>query len=126
MEIDLRQMAFATLWKKYEKNINTNSTKEAIRNGDATYKFADYCTVKLDSYTPPAKYSPEDQAKIDKFIADNHIEKQTYDTISNYSIEFVPSERAIKEFNKMLKTLQSSEYKNIAKVADNVAKTINQ
>ena len=108
MEIDLRQMAFATLWKKYEKKINTQETKEAIRNGKATYKFADYCNITLDSYTQPAQYAPEDQAKIDKFIKDNHIEKQPGKTIDNYAVQFVPSKKAIKEFNKMLQELENS------------------
>lgn len=120
MEIDLRQMAFATLWKKYEKKINTQETKEAIRNGKATYRFADYCNITLDSYTQPAQYAPEDQAKIDKFIKDNHIEKQPGKTIGNYAVQFVPSEKAIKEFNKMLNELENSQYKNIAKVASKV------
>lgn len=120
MEIDLRQMAFATLWKKYEKKINTQETKEAIRNRTAKFKFADYCNVTLDSYTQPAQYSVEDQAKIDQFIKDNHIEKLPGKTIANYAVQFVPSEKAIKEFNKMLNELENSEYKNIAKVASKV------
>lgn len=120
MEIDLRQMAFATLWKKYEKKINTQETKEAIRNGKATYRFADYCNITLDSYTQPAQYAPEDQAKIDQFIKDNHIEKLPGKTIDNYAVQFVPSEKAIKEFNKMLNELENSQYKNIAKVASKV------
>lgn len=120
MEIDLRQMAFATLWKKYEKKINTQETKEAIRNRTAKFKFADYCNVTLDSYTQPAQYAPEDQAKIDQFIKDNHIEKQSGKTINNYAVQFVPSEKAIKEFNKMLQELENSQYKNIAKIASKV------
>mgnify|MGYP003434868210 CR=1 FL=1 len=119
MLIDLRQMAFATLWKKYEKKINTNETKEAIRNGDAIFKFADYCSLVTKDYTT-SKYSEEDQAKIDKFIEENGIKKIT-ETKKDYSLEFVPSEKAIKEFDKMINELQDSQYRNIAKVADNVA-----
>lgn len=122
MMVDLRQMAFATLWKKYEKKINTNATKEAIRNGTATYKFVDYCTVALDKHTT-SKYSEEDQAKIDKFIEENDIKKIST-TKENYSIEFVPSEKAIKEFNKMISELEDSQHKNIAKVATQVANTV--
>lgn len=118
MIIDLRQLAFATLWKKYEKKINNEKTKDAIRNGKVTYKFADYCHVSLGKSTT-TKYSEEDQAKIDKFIKDNHIEKIS-ETKENYKVEFVPSEKAIKEFNKMLKELENSQYKNIAKVAEKV------
>lgn len=118
MTIDLRQLAFATLWKKYEKKINNEKTKDAIRNGEATYKFADYCHVSLGKSTT-TKYSEEDQAKIDKFIKDNHIEKIS-ETKENYKVEFVPSEKAIKEFNKMIKELENSQYKNIAKVAEKV------
>lgn len=119
MEIDLRQMAFATLWKKYEKKINTQETKEAIRNRTAKFKFADYCNVTLDSYTQPAQYAPEDQAKIDKFIEENGIKKIS-ETKEDYKVEFIPSEKAIKEFNKMLQELENSQYKNIAKVASKV------
>lgn len=118
MEIDLRQMAFATLWKKYEKKLNDEKTKNAIRNGDATYKFADYASISLGKSTT-SKYSEEDQAKIDKFIADNHIEKIT-ETKENYKVEIIPSEKAIKEFNKMLDDLENSQHKNIAKVASKV------
>ena len=55
MESDLRQLEVATLWKKYEKKLNTKETKEAIRNGKATYRFAEYCNVTLDSYTLTAQ-----------------------------------------------------------------------
>lgn len=120
MIIDLRQMAFATLWKKYEKKLNSNTTKEAIRNNEVEYKFADYCKVTLDDYTPQSKYSEEDQAKIDKFIEENDIKKLPAEKKLNYSVEFVPSEKAIKEFNKMIEDLEQSEHKNIAKVASNV------
>lgn len=119
MVVDLRQMAFATLWKKYEKTINNENTKSEIRSGKATYKFADYCTVKLKNSTT-SKYSAEDQAKIDKFIEENGIKKIS-ETKENYSVEFVPSEKAIKEFDKMIKELENSQYKNIAKIASNVA-----
>lgn len=117
MIIDLRQMAFATLWKKYEKKINTEEVKQAIRENreDVGYKFADYAKVRLKPYTS-SKYSKEDQAKIDKFIEENHIEKIT-ETKEDYSIEFVPSEKAINEFNKMLNDLEQSKHRNIAKVA---------
>lgn len=121
MVIDLRQMAFATLWKKYEKKLNSNATKEAIRNSEAEYKFADYCKVVLDDYTPQPKYSEEDQAKIDKFIEENGIKKLPAKTKSNYSVEFVPSEKAIREFDKMIEELKNSQYKNIAKVANAVS-----
>ena len=120
MIIDLRQMAFATLWKKYEKKLNSNTVKQAIRNGEVEYKFADYCEVALDDYTPQPKYSEEDQAKIDKFIEENGIKKLPAEKKLNYSVEFVPSEKAIKEFNKMIKDLEQSEHRNIAKVAANV------
>lgn len=120
MQIDLRQIAFATLWKKYEKKINTEEAKKAIRNGEATYKFADYCNVALSNYTQPANYAPEVQAKIDQFIKENGFKKIPGETVENYKIEFIPSEKAIKEFKKMLDELENSEYKNIAKVASKV------
>lgn len=118
MIIDLRQIAFATLWKKYEKKLNTEEVKTAIRTNDATYKFADYCNVSLSKSTT-SKYSAEDQAKIDKFIKENGIKKIS-ETKEDYRVEFIPSEKAIKEFNKMLQELENSQYKNIAKVASKV------
>ena len=118
MLIDLRLMAFTVLMKKLEKKINTEETKEEIRNGTASYKFADYATIKTKDYTQ-SKYSPEDQAKIDEFIKEQGIEK-IVETKEDYSIEIVPSEKAIKEFNKMLDELEGSQYKNIAKVASQV------
>ena len=121
MVIDLRQIAFATLWKQYEKKINTEENKIAIRNGEATYKFADYCNISLKDYST-SKYSEEDQRKIDKFIKDNKIEK-IKETKENYSIVFTPSEKAIKEFNKMLTELENSQYKNISKVASKIKAT---
>ena len=121
MVIDLRQIAFATLWKQYEKKINTEENKIAIRNGEATYKFADYCNISLKDYST-SKYSEEDQRKIDKFIEENHI-KEIKETKENYSIVFTPSEKAVKEFNKMLTELENSQYKNISKVASKIKAT---
>lgn len=129
MEIDLRQLAFATLWKKYEKKLNTEEVKNAIRNGEATYKFADYASIKPkdNTITQYKKDSEIIELNTTEIIAnyckENGIEISKY-TRENYSIEFVPSEKAIKEFNKMLEELQDSEHKNIAKVAANVANTV--
>ena len=117
--VDIRQLVFATLWKKYEKKINTEEVKNEIRTGEATYKFADYGTIRLKDYTT-SKYSEEDQKEIDKFIEEKGF-KKIVETKPNYSVEFVPSEKAIKEFDKMIEELQDSQYKNIAKVASNVA-----
>lgn len=125
MTIDLRQLAFATLWKKYEKKINNEKTKEAIRNGEATYKFADYANVKskdntITQYKKDGEIIELDTTKIiQDYCNANGIDIVKY-TRENYSIEFVPSEKAIKEFNKMLKELENSQYKNIAKVAEKV------
>lgn len=116
--IDLRLLAFANLFKRLEKKINTEETKDKIRNGTATYKFADYAQIQTKDYTQ-SKYSEEDQAEIDKFIAEKGF-KKVATTKPNYSIEIVPSEKAIKEFDKMLNELESSQFKNIAKVASQV------
>jgi hypothetical protein len=118
MNIDLRQIIFATLWKKYEKKLITEEIKNEIRAGKATYKFADYGKVKLKDYTQ-SEYTEEDQKKINEFIKMNHIEK-VKKVKTNYSIEFIPSEKAINEFNKMLNDLEESEHKNIAKIAEKV------
>lgn len=122
-QVDLRLLAFANLFKKLEKQINNESTKDKIRKGEATYKFADYATIQTKDYTQ-AKYSDEDQAEIDRFIAEKGF-KKIVTTKPNYAIEVVPSKKAIKEFNKMLNELESSQYKNIAKVASQV-KNVNK
>lgn len=122
MAIDLRQIIFATLWKKYEKKLITDEIKNEIRTGKATYKFADYGKVKLKDYTQ-TEYTEEDQKKIDEFIKTNHIEK-VKKVKTNYSIEFIPSEKAINEFNKMITELETSQHKNIAKVATKVKSII--
>lgn len=118
MAIDLRPIIFATLWKKYEKKLITEEIKNEIRTGKAVYKFATYGKVKLKDYTQ-SEYAEEDQKKIDEFIKANHIEK-VKKVKTNYSIEFIPSEKAINEFNKMLSDLEESEHKNIAKIAEKV------
>lgn len=115
--VDLRQLAIATLWKKYEKSINNEETKRALRNNEET-KFKDYAKITLRDYTT-SKYSDEDQAKIDKFIAEQGFKKIT-ETKENYSVEIIPSEKAINEFNKMLDELENSQHRNIAKVASQV------
>lgn len=120
--VDLRLLAFANLFKKLEKQINTDETKEEIRKGTATYKFADYAQIQTKDYTQ-SKYSEEDQAEIDKFIAEKGF-KKIATTKPNYSIEIIPSEKAIKEFEKMLEELECSQFKNIAKVASQVKTTI--
>lgn len=125
MEIDLRQLAFATLWKKYEKKINTEETKEAIRSGKATYRFADYGLPKLGN-SPKTHYEKDgeeielDTAKIIKDYCETNGIDIIKENRENYKVEIVPSEKAIKEFNKMVKELENSQYKNIAKMASKV------
>lgn len=122
MVIDLRLMAFATLGKKLEKTLNNEETKKAIRNGDVTYKFADYCNVSLGKQ--PQKHYEKDGEKIEldttKIIQDyckaNGIDI-IEETKENYKITFKPSQKAISEYNKMLAEQEESQYKNIAKVA---------
>lgn len=122
MVIDLRLMAFATLGKKLEKTLNNEETKKAIRNGEVTYKFADYCNVSLGKQ--PQKHYEKDGEKIEldttKIIQDyckaNGIDI-IEETKENYKITFKPSQKAISEYNKMLAEQEESQYKNIAKVA---------
>lgn len=127
MVIDLRQMAFATLWKKYEKKINNEEVKNEIRTGKATYKFADYCKVSTGKSTS-THYEKEGkiiEIDTDKIIA-NYCKENginiVKDTKENYKITFTPSEKAEIEFNKMLNDLENSTHKNIAKVASKVKK----
>lgn len=117
MNIDLRQLAIAKLWANYNKKLNNEATKEAIRNGAKTIH-NDYATIILDNYTK-TYYSAEDQAKIDQFIKENHIEK-IVETKENYSIEIKPTAKAEKEFNKMIEQLADSNNVAIKRVASKV------
>lgn len=122
MVIDLRLMAFATLGKKLEKTLNNEETKRAIRNGDVTYKFADYCNVSLGKqhFTHYEKDGEKIELDTTKIIQDyckaNGIDI-IEETKENYKITFKPSQKAISEYNKMLAEQEESQYKNIAKVA---------
>lgn len=122
MIIDLRLMAFATLGKKLEKTLNNEETKKAIRNGDVTYKFADYCNVSLGKqsqkhYEKDGKIVEIDTTKIiQDYCKANGIDI-IEETKENYKITFKPSQKAINEYNKMLAEQEESQYKNIAKVA---------
>lgn len=119
--IDLRQLAIAKLWSNYNKKLNNEATKQALRNGEKTIN-SDYATITLDNYTK-SYYSAEDQAKIDKFIADNNIKKIT-ETKENYSVEIVPTPKAHKEFEKMIAELQDSNNRAIRVTASKVASAI--
>ena len=111
--------ALHNITKDYLKEINDEIKEKGI---DKVISCNDDKNIELKERKAKAKYSPEDQAKIDKFIADNHIEKIT-ETKENYKVEIIPSEKAIKEFNKMLDDLENSQHKNIAKVASKVKKS---
>lgn len=130
MIVDLRLMAFATLGKKLEKTLNNEETKKAIRNGDVTYKFADYCNVSLGKQSQ--KHYEKDGEKIEldttKIIQDyckaNGIDI-IEETKEDYKITFKPSQKAINEYNKMLAEQEESQYKNIAKIATQMKSVIN-
>lgn len=125
MIVDLRLMAFTTLWKKLEKKLNTEEVKEKIRKGEAIYKFADYSSIRqkdrtITQYKKDGKIIELDTTEIIKnYCKDNGIEI-VKNTRKNYSIEFVPSEKAIKEFNKMLQELEEGQHKNISKIASQI------
>lgn len=129
MIIDLRQIMIATLWKKYEKKINNEKIKEAIRNNEATYKFADYgIPKKTDSskthyYKDGKEISINTEEIIKQYCKDNSITIEK-EKLIDYKVEFVPSQKAIKEFNRMLDDLKESEHLNLGKLADEVQKVM--
>lgn len=126
MLIDLRLMAFATIWKQKEKELNTEAVKNAIRNGEAEFKFTDYCNITTGKNTRTVYKKDGEIIELDtaaiiaKHCADNDIDivKETRD---NYSVKFTPSEKAYKEYNKMMVELEDSQHRNIAKVATQLA-----
>lgn len=122
MQLDMRLLVFATLGKKTEKRIMTEKTKQAIRDNDYAIKFADYGTIQKKNYTK-SYYSEEDQKQIDEFIKSKGFKKIT-ETKEEYTIEIVPSEKGIKEYEKMLKEQENSQYRNIAKVASQLKNKI--
>lgn len=120
-QLDLRQVAIARLWASYYNKLVTNAVKDDIRNNNIDNVIGnDYCAI-IPSKQTNSRYSDEDQAKIDRFIADNHI-KKIKETKEDYKLEFVPSEKAIKLFNQMLEELQNSQHRNIVKIAERVIK----
>jgi hypothetical protein len=122
IEIDMRLLSIITLAKKHEKAVLTNAIKTAIREGNYTTKLDSYGTIQLKNYTK-SYYSEEDQAKIDKFIEENGIKKIS-ETTENYTIEIVPSEKAVNEYNKMLTEEENSQHKNLSKLATQLKQTL--
>lgn len=120
--IDLRQIAFATIGKKYEQALNNEETKQAIRNGEVTYKFADYCNVDLGKNTKTIykkdgkEIEIDTKAIIEKYCAENGIEI-VKETRENYKITFKPSQKAYNEYNKMLTEIEGSQYLNLSRIA---------
>lgn len=130
MIIDLRLMAFATLGKKLEKTLNNDETKKAIRNGDVTYKFADYCNVSLGKYTQKhyekdGKIIELDTAKIIQDYCKANGINIIEETKENYKVTFKPSQKAINEYNKQLTEQEDSQYKNLARLATQMKDIIN-
>lgn len=129
MVIDLRLMAFATLGKKLEKALNNEETKKAIRNGDVTYKFADYCNVSLGKqhfthYEKDGKTIEIDTTKIiQDYCKANGIDI-VEETKEDYKITFKPSQKAVNEYNRMLTEQEESQHKNLAKVAAQMKRII--
>ena len=129
MVIDLRLMAFATLGKKLEKALNNEEAKKAVRSGDVTYKFADYCNVSLGKqhfthYEKDGKIIELDTTKIiQDYCKENSIE--IIDEIKDdYKITFKPSQKAVNEYNRMLTEQEESQHKNLAKVAAQMKRII--
>lgn len=129
MIIDLRLMAFATLGKKLEKALNNEEAKKAVRSGDVTYKFADYCNVSLGKqhfthYEKDGKIIELDTTKIiQDYCKANGIDI-VEETKEDYKITFKPSQKAINEYNKMLTEQEESQHKNLAKVATQMKRII--
>ena len=122
MLLDMRLLAFATLGKKAEKQLMSEEVKNAIRSNDYTVKFADYGIIQKKNYTK-SYYKEKDQKQIDEFIKLKGFKKIT-ETKEEYTIEIVPSAKAIKEYEKMLTEQERSQYRNIAKVASQLKSKI--
>lgn len=129
MLIDLRQIMIATLWKKYLDKIATKKVKDAIRSNEAIYKFADYGIPKRANSSKTHYYKGGKEIAIDteeivkQYCKDNGITIEK-EKLIDYKVEFVPSQKAIKEFNRMLDDLKESEHLNLGKLADEVQKTM--
>lgn len=124
MTIDLRKIIIAKLWSNYYNNeyYKNNEVKTAMRNNTATYKFADYANISYGKqhFTHYIKDGEEIEIDTKKIITqyckDNDI-TIIDETKKDYKITLNPSQKAKKEFDKMLKELENSQHKNIAKVA---------
>ena len=116
--IDLEMIALGKLWSDYyNKVLMDEETKDAIRNGEKTIH-NDCAEIGYKDFTKKS-FSPEVQAKIDKYIEENHFEK-VVETKENYSIEIRPTAKARKKFIKMIEQLADSNDTAIKRVASKV------
>lgn len=107
MIVDLKKMAFATLGKNLEKDLNTKEVKTAIRNGNVAYKFTSYCDVKPSAHSFTHYMKDGKEIEIDKdAIIKNYCKRngitEVKETVEGYTITFKPTQKAIDEYNALL------------------------
>lgn len=124
--IDLREIIISKLWADHYNKIyyKNEKVKTQLRNHEPV-KFADYCSINtsIQSHTHYMKDGKEIEIStkdiIEKYCEENDI-KIVVEKVEDYKLTLKPSEKAKKEFNKMLNELENSQFKNIAKVASQI------
>ena len=124
MKVDLRALGIEKAFADMLKADFTNEVKEYLRE-NKQIKGNDYVQVVRNDYRKPATYSKEDQAEIDKFIAEKGFKKIQNPLQEEYSVEIVATQKARNEAMKILlnaiKNANSTVSKSATKVANKVA-----
>ena len=120
MKIDFTKLGIEKAFADLLKADFTKELKEYLReNPDIIGN--NYLQIVKDDYTKPAQYSKEDQAEIDKFIAERGFKKVENPTQHNYSIELVATPLAKAEAERILKNAIVSSSKRTQKNIERIA-----
>lgn len=120
MKIDFTKLGIEKAFADLLKADFTKELKEYLRkNPDILGN--NYLQIVKDDYTKPAQYSKEDQAEIDKFIAERGFKKIENPTIPNYSIELVATPLAKAEAERILKNAIANSSKRTQKNIERIA-----
>ena len=120
MKIDLRALGIEKAFADMLKADFTNEVKEYLRE-NKQIKGNDYVQVARNDYRKPATYSKEDQAEIDKFIAEKGFKKIQNPLQEEYSVEIIATQKAKNEAMKILLNAIENANSTISKSASKVA-----
>lgn len=126
MEIDFTKLGIEKAFSNLFKKDFTNKEKEYLRE-HLTIIGNNYCIIKRSKQPAKTGYSPDDQAKIDKFIMENGIKEIELEPAKeNYKIELVATPLAEKEAQRIIENAMKNSskrtQKNIKRLVSNRVK----